>query len=96
MPGAVQDAAPGPLWRRAGADAGTRPPPSSLPPAQVTGLGPLGALSQHLADPMGTTIFSKAVVIPGQAIVPPCAIPESVQFQGITINTPCFLQGLWP
>jgi light-harvesting complex I chlorophyll a/b binding protein 4 len=45
---------------------------------------------------MGTTIFSKAVVIPGQAIVPACAIPESVQFQGITIPTPCFLQGLWP
>lgn len=31
------------------------------------------------------TIFSKAVVVPGQAIVPPCMIPETVEFQGITI-----------
>lgn len=30
--------------------------------AQVTGKGPLGALAEHLADPFGTTIFSKAVV----------------------------------
>jgi hypothetical protein len=30
--------------------------------AQITGKGPLGALSEHLADPFGTTIFSKAVV----------------------------------
>lgn len=28
----------------------------------------------------GTTIFSKAVVVPGQAIVPPCAIPDTVEF----------------
>jgi len=64
--------------------------------AQVTGKGPLGALAEHLADPYGTTIFSKAVVVPGQAVAPPCAIPESVVFQGITIPTPCFLQSLWP
>lgn len=64
--------------------------------AQVNGTGPLEALSAHIADPMGTTIFSKAAVIPGQAIAPPCAIPSSVNFQGATIPTPCFLQGLWP
>jgi hypothetical protein len=27
--------------------------------AQVTGKGPLAALSEHLADPINTTIFSK-------------------------------------
>ncbi|KAL4440684.1 hypothetical protein ABPG77_000393 [Micractinium sp. CCAP 211/92] len=64
--------------------------------AQVTGLNPLAALSQHLADPLGTTIFSKAVVVPGQAVVPPCAIPETVTFQGVTIPAGCFLHSLWP
>jgi len=64
--------------------------------AQVTGKNPLAALSDHLADPWGTTIFSKAAVIPGQAIAPPCAIPASVPFQGINIPTPCMLQPLWP
>ena len=34
--------------------------------AQVTGKGPLGALGEHLAAPLDTTIFSKAVVVPGQ------------------------------
>ena len=34
--------------------------------AQVTGKGPLGALAEHLAAPLDTTIFSKAVVVPGQ------------------------------
>jgi len=64
--------------------------------AQVTGKGPLAALGEHLADPLGTTIFSKAVVVPGAAVVPACAIPSSVVFEGITIPTPCFLQALWP
>lgn len=64
--------------------------------AQVTGLNPLAALSQHLADPLNTTMFSKAIVVPGQAVVPACAIPPSVNFQGITIPTPCLFQGLWP
>eukprot|EP00955_Chlamydomonas_euryale_P089773 364493-Chlamydomonas_euryale.AAC.7 len=64
--------------------------------AQVNGKGPLACLSEHLADPLGTTIFSKAVVIPGQAIVPKCAIPPSVDFSGVTIPTPCFLDALWP
>mmetsp|Transcript_38797 Transcript_38797/g.86291 ORF Transcript_38797/g.86291 Transcript_38797/m.86291 type:complete len:261 (+) Transcript_38797:104-886(+) len=64
--------------------------------AQVTGKNPLANLGDHLADPYGTTIFSKAVVIPGQAVVPACAIPESVKFQGINIPTPCFLVDLWP
>jgi light-harvesting complex I chlorophyll a/b binding protein 4 len=55
---------------------------------QVTGKNPIAALQEHLADPLGTTMFSKAVVIPGQAVVPPCAIPDSVDFGGISIHTP--------
>lgn len=38
--------------------------------AQVTGKNPLAALSEHLANPIGTTIFSKAVVTPTQVIQP--------------------------
>jgi len=64
--------------------------------AQVTGKNPLAALADHVADPFGTTIFSKAAIIPGQAIVPACAIPPSVVYEGITIPTPCFLSNLWP
>lgn len=64
--------------------------------AQVTGLNPLAALGEHLADPMNTTMFSKAVVVPGQVIAPTCKIPDSVTVQGITIPAGCFLQGLWP
>ena len=52
--------------------------------AQVSGLGPIAALKQHLADPINTTIFSKAAVIPTQAIAPACAIPSSVMFQVCT------------
>jgi len=64
--------------------------------AQVTGLNPLAALSQHLSDPMNTTMFSKAAVVPGMAVAPPCKIPDSVTVQGITIPAGCFLQALWP
>jgi light-harvesting complex I chlorophyll a/b binding protein 4 len=64
--------------------------------AQVTGKGPLAALGEHLNDPINTTIFSKAVVIPGQAVGPTCQIPSSVNFQGLEIPTPCFLDSLWP
>jgi light-harvesting complex I chlorophyll a/b binding protein 4 len=64
--------------------------------AQVTGKNPIAALQMHLADPWGTTIFSKAAVIPGQAVAPACAIPSSVVYQGLTIPTPCMLQALWP
>jgi len=64
--------------------------------AQISGKNPLANLADHIADPFGTTIFSKAVVVPGQAIAPACAIPPSMQFEGITIPTPCFLQALWP
>ena len=64
--------------------------------AQVTGLNPLAALSEHMSDPLNTTMFSKAVVIPGQAIVPECKVPASVVVQGLTIPGGCFLQGLWP
>lgn len=35
-------------------------------------------------------------IVPGQAVVPPCMIPESVTYEGVTLPTPCFLQGLWP
>jgi light-harvesting complex I chlorophyll a/b binding protein 4 len=95
--------------------------------AQVTGLNPIAALSQHLSDPMNTSeprrhllprlqhtlcfspfrrptllclaradMFAKAAVVPGMAVAPPCAIPDSVQFNGITIPAGCFLQALWP
>lgn len=64
--------------------------------AQVTGLNPLAALKAHLDDPLGTNIFGKAVVIPTQYVGPPCAIADSVEFYGITIPMPCFLDGLWP
>jgi len=64
--------------------------------AQVTGKGPLGALSEHLANPIGTTIFSKAAVTPLQVVQPPCKIAPYQDFQGIKIPTPCLFQGLWP
>ena len=31
-------------------------------------------------------MFSKAAVVPGMAVAPPCAIPESVDFGGIAIK----------
>ena len=62
--------------------------------AQISGLNPLAALSQHIADPLNTTIFSKAVIIPGQVVQPPCMIPETVQFQGVTIPAGCFLHAV--
>lgn len=64
--------------------------------AQVTGKNPLAALGEHLADPINTSIFSKAIIVPGQAVGPTCAIPPNVVFQGLTIPTPCFGSGLWP
>eukprot|EP00798_Chlamydomonas_sp_ICE-L_P029602 gene29602-17879_t len=64
--------------------------------AQFTGKGPLANLADHIADPTGTTIFSKAVIVPGAAFGPTCAIPSSVVFEGVTIPTPCFLESLWP
>lgn len=48
---------------------------------QVTGVGPLEALSQHLADPINTTIFSKAAIVPGAISQPPCAIEPVHNFQ---------------
>jgi light-harvesting complex I chlorophyll a/b binding protein 4 len=44
----------------------------------------------------GTTIFSKAAVIPGQAFGPTCQIPPVTPYGGINIPTPCVLPGLWP
>ena len=73
--------------------------------AQVTGLNPIAALKQHLANPLGTTIFSKAVVVPGQAVVPPCMIPETVEFQvrrpgcaesGVGCRLRRWLRRCWP
>ena len=64
--------------------------------AQTTGKNPLAALSEHLADPWGTTMFSKAAVVPGMAVAPACAIPDSVDFGGVAIKAGCFLQPLWP
>jgi hypothetical protein len=43
----------------------------------------------YITDPMGTTIFSKAVVIPGQVVQPECKIPLYTDFQGTKIFTPC-------
>jgi len=64
--------------------------------AQVTGKGPLAALKEHLADPMGTTIFSKAVVTPLQVVQPACKIAPVTEAFGVQIPTPCFFPGLWP
>ena len=41
-------------------------------------------------------MFSKAAIVPGQAVVPPCAIPASVDFGGVNIPAGCWLQPLWP
>lgn len=51
--------------------------------SQVTGKNPIAALQEHLSDPWSTTIFSKAVVVPGQAVQPPCKIPQYTEFQGV-------------
>jgi len=64
--------------------------------AQVTGKNPIAALQEHIADPWATTIFSKAVVVPGQAVQPECKIPLYTEFQGVKIFTPCLFQDLWP
>jgi light-harvesting complex I chlorophyll a/b binding protein 4 len=65
---------------------------------QVSGKNPLAALAEHVSDPVNTTIFSKAVVTPFGSVAPPCAIPDTVTFQGVQIHAGCFLQeaGLWP
>lgn len=57
--------------------------------AQTTGKNPLAALAEHVADPINTNMFGKAVVIPGTAIAPPCALPASVTGPLGEIATPC-------
>ncbi len=49
--------------------------------SQVTGVGPLAALQQHINDPINTTIFSKAIVAPGIVEQPPCQIEPTHNFQ---------------
>lgn len=63
--------------------------------AQTTGKNPLAALAEHVADPINTTMFSKAAVVPwsGVSVPPPCALPESVTYGNFTIPTPCLW---WP
>ena len=46
--------------------------------------------------PAGTTIFSKAVVVPGQVVQPDCKIPPFAEYGGIKIPTPCAFSGFWP
>jgi len=64
--------------------------------AQVTGANPLDNLREHLASPMETTIFSKAIVTPLQVVQPACKIPAFAEAYGIKIPTPCFFPGFWP
>lgn len=40
----------------------------------------------------GTTIFSKAAIVPGQVVAPACKIAATATFQGIEIPTPCLFQ----
>ena len=47
---------------------------------QATGLGPVEALSKHLANPASQTIFSNL----GQ-----CVLNDTVDFNGVAISTPC-------
>ena len=49
--------------------------------AQVTGKGPIANLVEHIADPLSTSIFSKALILPGASVKPACAIPPITQFQ---------------
>ena len=41
-------------------------------------------------------MFSKAAVIPGQAVGLACKIEPFHNFGGVQIPTPCWFQGLWP
>lgn len=64
--------------------------------AQVNGKGPIACFKDHVADPWGQTIYAKGAVTPFSKVAPECQIAPSVEFEGVTIPTPCFLEGLWP
>jgi light-harvesting complex I chlorophyll a/b binding protein 4 len=51
--------------------------------AQATGKGPIAALTSHLSNPFGNNIATN---------IGHCAIPSSVDVEGITIPLTC----LWP
>ena len=63
--------------------------------AQVVGKNPIACLKEHLADPMGTTVFSKMVVTPLQVVAPTCKIAPFADAFGVKIPTPCFFPGFW-
>ena len=56
----------------------------------------MSSVAERNPQRAGTTIFSKAVVVPGQVVQPECKIPPFAEYGGIKIPTPCLFSGLWP